>query len=245
MKKSVEYIKNIQTIIEKLLAEEIEKIDACAELFSKTLQKNRNIFLFGTGHSHMLCEEIFYRAGGLVKIQPIFEESLMLHESASKSSQIERLTGYAEILSEHYDFAKDDLIVLVSNSGRNGVCVDMAQIAKDKGMKIIVITNMNHTTIGASRHPSGKKLYEFGDVVIDNLGCHGDASIEIDNFERKVAPTSTVVGATVMNAIVAQCVQNMVDDGFTPEVFASSNIDGGDEINSSFIKKYKGEIKSL
>ncbi|MPN61899.1 hypothetical protein SDC9_209645 [bioreactor metagenome] len=112
-------------------------------------------------------------------------------------------------------------------------------------MKIIVVTNIAHTMVGASRHPSGKKLYEFGDVVLDNFGCYGDASVNIDGFERKVAPTSTVVGAAIMNAIVAQCVQNMVSDGFVPEVFASSNVDGGDEINHQFIKKYRGEIKSL
>ena len=245
MRKSEAYIKNVQKLVDGVLTEQLENIDRCAELFARTLEADRNIFLFGTGHSHMLAEEIFYRAGGLVKVRPVLEEPLMLHDSAYKSTQIERLTGYASVLFEHYDMKKDDVIVIISNSGRNGVCVDMAELAKKEGLNVIALTNMNHTLSSESRHPSGKKLYEFADIVLDNMGCTGDSSVEIDGFNRKVAPTSTVIGAMILNAIVAQTVQNIVDDGFEPEVFSSSNVDGGDAVNERYIRKYKGDIKSL
>jgi len=92
---------------------------------------------------------------------------------------------------------------------------------------------------------NGKKLYELGTVVIDNCGCMGDASMRIEEIGRNVAPTSTAAGAAILNAIEARAVEMMVADGYVPEVFSSSNVDGGDEINDAYVKKYIKEIKSL
>ena len=98
---------------------------------------------------------------------------------------------------------------------------------------------------GASRHSSGKRLFEVADIVIDNCGCYGDASIEVKEINRNVAPTSTAAGAAILNAIEARAVELMIADGYIPDVFSSSNVDGGDEINNAYIEKYKKEIKSL
>ncbi|NLA76574.1 MAG: SIS domain-containing protein [Clostridiales bacterium] len=245
MNKSLEYIKNLQQMLEDIALNQLDAIDACSRAFASALENGRNIFLFGTGHSHMLAEELFYRAGGLVNIHPVLETALMLHESASKSTEIERLEGYAQILFDSYSMKSGDVIVIISNSGRNGVCVDMAQLASENGLKVIALTNLKHSKASASRHPSGKKLYEFADIVLDNMGCVGDASIYFEAIGRKAAPTSTSAGAAILNAAVAGCIELMLKDGFMPEVFSSSNVDGGDAVNNSFIKKYKGTIKSL
>lgn len=245
MSKSLEYLKNLSRIIEDITNNEISSIDACGNAFAKALETGHNIYLFGTGHSHMLAEELFYRAGGLVNLHPVLETALMLHESASKSTEIERLQGYADILFDSYDMKKDDVIVIISNSGRNGVCVDMAQLAKEKGMTVVALTNLNHSKSSSSRHPSGKKLYEFADIVLDNLGCVGDASVFFDEIGRNVAPTSTAAGAAILNAVVVACIERMLSDGVIPDVFSSSNVDGGDAINEALIRKYKGQIRSL
>ncbi|MBR3817731.1 MAG: SIS domain-containing protein [Clostridia bacterium] len=245
MSNAVEYFKNLQKILDRIISEQLNNIEEASNAVAYTLMNGGRIHAFGTGHSHMLAEEIFYRAGGLVNVNPILESSLMLHESAAKSTELERLEGYGEILFSHHSIKCNDILFLFSNSGRNGVAIDLALIAREKGVKTVVITNMEHTMKGASRHSSGKRLFEAADIVIDNCGCYGDASIEVKEINRNVAPTSTAAGAAILNAIEARAVEIMVENGYTPDVFSSSNVDGGDEINNAYIEKYKKEIKSL
>ncbi len=245
MSKYTEYIENVQGIIEQIKTDGAPDIIKTAKAFKDALKNGSNIYLFGTGHSHMLAEELFYRAGGLVKIQPILNEPLMLHESASYSTEIERQEGLAESLFDEYGIKKDDVIVIISNSGRNGVIVDMALLCKKRGVTVVALTNINHTMSGASRHKSGKRLSEIADIVLDNFGCAGDACVEIEGVSGKVCPTSTVTGALILNSVVAECVEMCVAEGFEPEHFASANIDGGDEINNKLLEKYKKEIKHL
>ena len=245
MSKANEYFDNLQKILTRISTEQGGNIEAAARAVADTLENGGRIHTFGTGHSHMLAEEIFYRAGGLVNVNPILETGLMLHESASKSTALERLEGYGEILFDMHGIKETDILFLFSNSGRNGVAIDLALIAQSRGVRTVVITNMEHTMQGKSRHSSGKMLYELGTVVIDNCGCTGDASMEIKGIGRNVAPTSTAAGAAILNAIEARAVEIMVADGYVPEVFSSSNVDGGDEINEAYVKKYIKEIKSL
>lgn len=245
MNKSIEYIENIKNIITAIEEKTAPHIEEASLLFSTALMENRRIFLFGTGHSHMLCEELFYRAGGLLNVQPILVENLMLHIDASKSSMMEREEGLAESIYEEYNVKEKDVMVIISNSGRNGVVVDMALLCKERGVKVIALTNLEHTNAGASRHKSGKRLCEIADVVLDNCGCVGDACIEIDGLDGKICATSTVAGAMILNSVVARSVELCAEKGFYPEHFCSANVDGGDEINNLLIEKYKKEIKHL
>lgn len=245
MSKANEYIKTVRNIIDKVEKDGACSVEKTAEIFKDALINNRKIFIFGTGHSHMLAEELFYRAGGLVQIRPVLCEPLMLHESASESTVIERKEGLAESLFDEYSMDRDDVIVIISNSGRNGVIVDMALLCKERGLKVVALTNMNHTMNGASRHKSGKRLCEIADIILDNYGCTGDACVEVSGLAGKICPTSTVIGSLILNCVVARCVELCVENGFLPEHFASANIDGGDEINNKLLDKYKKEIKHL
>lgn len=245
MKKYIEYIENVKNIIEKIETAGAESIEKTAKIIADTLINGRRIYLFGTGHSHMLAEELFYRAGGLVNIQPVLVESLMLHISASESTVAERKEGMAEEIFREYSMSADDTVIIISNSGRNGVIVDMALLCKKEGLNVIALTNLEHTYSGESRHKSGKRLCEIADVVLDNGGCVGDACVEVDSIEGKICPTSTVCGAMILNAVIAEAVDICAKKGFNPDHFASSNIDGGDEINNKFVEKYKDKIKHL
>lgn len=245
MNKGNQYIKNIKNIINAIEEKASCHMEKAAEDFAEAIMEGRKIFLFGTGHSHMLCEELFYRAGGLLNIQPILVEKLMLHIDASESSLVEREEGLAESIYGEYNVKENDVIVIISNSGRNGVVVDMALLCKERGVKVIALTNLEHTNAGASRHKSGKRLCEIADVVLDNCGCVGDACIEIDGLDGKICATSTVAGAMILNSVVARSVELCAQKGFYPEHFCSANVDGGDEINNLLIEKYKKEIKHL
>ena len=244
MKKYIEYINNIKTITEKIENNCAESIEKAALAVSKVLTEGKKLFIFGTGHSHMLAEELFYRAGGLVQIQPILVDELMLHIDAYASTEAERKEGLAEKIFDDYSMAEGDTVIIISNSGRNGVVIDMALLCKERGVTVIVLTNLEHTYSGESRHKSGKRLCEIADIVLDNCGCVGDACISVDGVEGTICPTSTVAGAMILNAVVAEAVDICAKGGFSPEHFASANIDGGDEINDKLIKKYKKHLKS-
>ena len=243
--KHLEYIEKTKKIIEQIEENCSENIESSAKLFSQALMNNRRIFLFGTGHSHMLCEELFYRAGGLLNIQPILIEELMLHISASESTEKEREEGLAEKIFQSYGISSSDVIVIISNSGRNGVVVDMALLCKERGVNVIALTSLQHSLTGKSRHKCGKRLCEIADVVLDNCGCLGDACIEVSGVSGKICATSTVTGALILNSVVARAIEICAEKGFNPEHFCSANIDGGDEINNKLIAKYKKEIKHL
>lgn len=245
MDKGTEYLAHIEMIVDLIKNQGTQAINETACLFKKALQNGNNIFLFGTGHSHMLAEELFYRAGGLVKIQPVLIPELMLHISARESTVIERKQGLAEEIFNQYNMSSGDVIVIISNSGRNGVVVDMALLCKEKGLNVIALTSLQHTFGGESRHQSGKRLCEIAHVTLDNYGCHGDACVEVQGLQGKICPTSTVSGAIILNTVVARCVEMCVKDGFCPDHFQSANVDGGDEINDRLVNQYKKEIKHL
>lgn len=206
---------------------------------------NGFIYTSGTGHSHMFAEEIFYRAGGFARVIPILDEALMLHQDASHSTEVERREGYAAQLLKDYKISKHDVFIISSNSGRNTVSIEMGMIAQEKGAKVIVITNLKHTSSVDSRHISGKKLYEVSDMYFDNGGEIGDAAVKIEGLDLKVGATSTVIGVSILQSIMVQATENLVSKGFIPEIFSSSNSDEGEEHNDALIKKYKGIIRGL
>ena len=114
MSNAVKYFKNLQKILERVITEQGNNIEEASNAVAETLMNGGRIHAFGTGHSHMLAEEIFYRAGGLVNVNPILESSLMLHESAAKSTELERLEGYGEILFAHHSITDKDILFLFS-----------------------------------------------------------------------------------------------------------------------------------
>lgn len=220
-----------------------ETVEKAARICAESLMNDGYLFTFGTGHSHLLAEEIFYRAGGLVRVFPIEDDALMLHTGASRSSKIERVAGFASILLNDTPAKAGDVLFVFSNSGRNTMPVEIALTAKEKGMKTICITSLKHTATVTSRHPSGKKLSEVCDVVLDNCGAPGDGAVYLG--ELQTGATSTVIGAMLLQAIVCRTAELIKASGAEPEMFQSANIDGGDRKNAAFLAKYKKEINIL
>ncbi|MCR5262856.1 MAG: SIS domain-containing protein [Clostridiales bacterium] len=237
----ISIVKEIIDFIETTQAGEIEK---AAVMTHEALKNGGFVFTFGTGHSHILAEEIFYRAGGLARIYPILEDALMLHKAAARSSALERVSGLASALLDDVDAIRNGgILFLFSNSGCNTVAVEMAEEAKKRGLKTVCVTNVTHSKKMISRHPKGLKLMDVCDVVIDNKGCYGDAAVEIN--DTMTGPTSTVAGAMIMEAIVCRAVELSYENGEKPEVFASANTIGGDQKNAGLIAKYKPLVKPL
>lgn len=222
-----------------------QEISLAAEWIAQAIANEGWIYTSGTGHSHMLAEEIFYRAGGFARVIPILDPALMLHQDGSGSTEVERREGYAQKLFEPYPLTEKDVFIISSNSGRNAVSIEMAQLAQEKGAKVIVLTNLAHSKSVDSRHSSGLKLYQICDVFLDTFGEIGDACVSLGGLESKVGATSTVIGAALLNAIMVQAAAFVLEKGSVPEIFNSSNSDTGETFNDSLIAKYKPHIKIL
>ena len=239
------YLKNILTLLEKLEQTQEKIVDQVAAVCAEAIGRGGLLYFFGTGHSHMICEEPFYRAGGLACIYPILETDLMLHEGASKSSGYERLEGLGNLVVANTPLGKGDVLFIISNSGRNCAVIDAAMEAKKRGAVTVAITSMNHSGQVSSRHSSGLKLYQICDYVLDNGGQVGDASVALEGLGQKIGPTSSVLDATLVNLILVNTAQRLLQMGITPPVFMSANTDAGDEANKAVLETYKPRIPSL
>ena len=240
-----EYLNNIRQLLDKLENTQEQVIDQIAEACAESIFNGGLLYFFGTGHSHMICEEPFYRAGGLASIYPIFESDLMLHEGASKSSDYERIEGLGNVVISHTPLGKGDVLFLISNSGRNCAIIYAALEAKKRGAITVAITSMNHTTQVSSRHSGGLNLYQVCDFVLDNGGIVGDASVELEGLPQKIAPTSSVIDITMVNLVMVNTVERLLAKGMTPPVFTSANTDHGDSANKGILETYKPRIPSL
>jgi hypothetical protein len=225
------YLAAAEAVVGRLLAVEWPHIDAAAGLVADALAAGGAIHAFGSGHSHLLAEELYYRAGGLVGVRPILVGALMLHEGTGMSSALERLPGVAAALLADHPMTSGDVLVLVSNSGGNAAIRELATIAREAGVRTIAITSIAHSTSPLARRADGPRLHELVDVAIDNGGIPGDAAVEVAGVAGRVGPTSTVAGAAIVNALVAEVVERLVARGIVPPVLVSANLAAGDEAN--------------
>ena len=238
-----EYLENMESILEQIKANQPQYRETAAAILAQ-VKKGGMIFPFGTGHGHLLALEMFYRAGGMVRVNPILTEELMLHKSATGSSAFERSEGKAEPLLDEYNVGDKDVVIVFSNSGINPLTIEMALGAKERGALTVALTNLNHSRPLQSRHHSGLKLYEICDFVLDNFGVLGDACVEVASG-IKIGPTSTIAGAAIVHTLTAMMVEMAEADGYDLELYTSGNVPNGHERNLYLIEKYKDIIKSL
>lgn len=221
-----------------------EKIDLAAQWLGQSLVNDGWLYAFGTGHSHMIAEEIFYRAGGLARATPMLDSALMLHENAIEATYKEREEGYAAKLLDLYPVNRGDVLVVTSNSGRNAVPIELALEGRKRGLRVVAITNLAHSRAWPSRHSGGRNLAEVAELAIDNCGVNGDAAIELEGMPGKIGPTTTSTGALIINAIIVQGIQYAAKAGNPPEIYISSN-SNGDDSNDKLLRKYKDRIRHL
>lgn len=225
-------------VLTKIRDTQKEAMDAAAKKIADCFLAGHSFYVTGSGHSHTVAEEFYARAGGLAFVVPILTGELTLTEHPTKSSLLERLNGYAEILVELYGIGEGDVVMIASNSGRNAYPVEMALEAKKRGASVIAITNLAHSNSVSSRHDSGKKLMDVADIVIDNCGVLGDCAMKMEGLETMVCPTSSMANAFIAQAISVQCCRYIMDEGVTPPVFTSINREGTEHANDEYYEKY-------
>ena len=241
---SQKYNERAVDILLKINETQSAKIKAAGEMIADALMSGNILHLFGAGHSHMLVEEGFYRAGGLVPVNPLFDSAVMLHGGALKSSAIERVECYADLILNNYEINEGDVLIMFSNSARNELVVGMADCAKKRGMKVVVVYSASYKD-AKSKHSSGKRAEEFADIAIDNCCPYGDALVDLPGQNISIAPGSTVAGATIFNMISVSIAEALMEKGGELEYLVSENIDSVPNRNAEFIAKYRKRIKSL
>lgn len=235
---AVIYMERVRALLDTIVRTQMEAIAAAAKAVVRTIEQDGLVYLFGTGHSHMLAEEGHYRAGGLAPVCPILNTSLMLHESAVTSTLFERMPGLGPILLSRYQITDKDTFFVFSNSGVNAAPVEAAMAAKERGATVIAVVALAYASQVAPR-VHNKKLPDVADIVIDNQGVPGDALVEIGDTDLRTGPASTIAGAFILNAILTEAAWRLAAAGHTPPVYISANMAGATEHNMRLVVAYR------
>jgi uncharacterized phosphosugar-binding protein len=221
-------------------------LDAAIDLMSSAIEAGAVIQAFGTGHSEAFAMEIAGRAGGLIPTNKIALRDLVLHGSLTADvlggSSLERNPDIVAALWAISPIYPGDVFVIASNSGVNGSVVGMALLAKEKGHSVIAVTSLEHTAQVQPKHPSGRRLSEIADVVIDNLAPYGDATLAMAGGVA-VGSVSSITSAFIAQLLTIGVAERINGNGRVPPLYVSANVPGGDEHNHALEKKYEGRIR--
>lgn len=239
------YLHEVTTRLEQIAAA-TGPIDDAIALITDSLEQGGVVQAFGTGHSEAFAMEIAGRAGGLIATNRIPLRTLVLRGGRDVSvlggADLERDPNVAEDLLSLYDLHPQDVFIIASNSGVNGSIVGLALAAKARGHKVIAVTSLDHTNRVQPKHPSGKRLSEVADIVIDNLAPFGDSTMELEGGIG-IGAVSSLTAAFIAQRITIGVAEAIRQRGKTPPVYISANIPGGDEHNSALENLYGDRIR--
>ncbi len=245
MELATKLLETVYSLMKRIIDEELDNIVKASKIIVDAVQENRILHVTGAGHSAMLGEELFYRAGGFAFVNPLIDTDITVGHGAYRSTLLEHVVGYAEALLKAARVERGDVVLVVSTSGVNVFPVEAALKAKEMGAKTIAITSVSYSSSLRPRNPWNKRLYEVVDVVIDNKVPPGDATLEIEGMRTKVAPVSTILNSFIADILVAYVAKELVQRGIEPPIWLSSHLPGADEYNAKLFEKYRNRIRLL
>lgn len=249
MKVWEKYLEEEINSLRKVQETQYEAIEKAARLLADCTKKDGIIRVFGCGHSHLIADDVFYRSATLGNVQAVLEEAVSGNTQITKSGFIEKMEGYAEKIIDYYRFEEHDVVICISNSGNNAVTLEFAKICQERGYPVIVLTNTTYSATLKARHSSGKRLMDFGDVVISNCTPIGDAAVEVEGLPMKVGSTSSIPFIFIINAILAEAVDICLKEGFMPDVYYNGSLRVNNpkigEHNFAIIDKYFYRMRNL
>jgi uncharacterized phosphosugar-binding protein len=241
------FFEQLSELLATLKKKETPNIEKAAKIVADSIANDGVVHVFGSGHSYGFGVEISNRPGSLVPIHSIKSSEFVLQgkytlqDFKNPDNIFERRPGIADQLYDLYDVRPQDCFIIISNSGINGLVIDMAIKAKQEKHPVIVVTSWQHTSAEASRHPSGKKLYEMGDVVIDNCGPRGDALIETPGPE-KICSVSSITGSFIAQAIALDAMEILKEEGKDIPMFYGNETPEDAAHDKALLDHYQGRI---
>jgi uncharacterized phosphosugar-binding protein len=235
------YLREVERLLQQAAEQAAAVIAEAATQIADTIADGRVLYVFGPSHAGILAQDLFYRAGGLVPVEPILPAGLMLNERpVTRTSALERLPGYAEVILRDLPLSAGDVLLIISVSGRNAVAVEMCTGAQARGARVIALTSLAYGRSVTARGTA--RLFEVADLVIDLPGRIGDAAIALDGLEQRVGPTSTAVGSAMLQGLIVEVAGRLLQRGLAPPVLVSANLDGADEANARLFAAYRDRL---
>src|SRR5205085_7951428 len=237
--------------LQQLLDGQRDALDRAATLCTEAIARDGLVHLFGCGHSRMLCEEMTPRQGCFVGWHTIVELALTYHNpivgpnGLRQSLHLEKTPGYAEQVLRNFAFGPKDVMIVISTSGIREVIVEMAEGAKSRGLSVIALVSKAHCEQARPAHPSGKKLIDVADVVLDNGAPVGDSLLSIEGCNNKTGPFSTVGGAMLMNMLRCEVAQRLMDRGIEPVFLPSHQFVGSGSLEEQLEYFYAQYAKRM
>jgi uncharacterized phosphosugar-binding protein len=247
---SSEYLNQCRAIVDKVEAQQAA-ISQASDWFADTILAGRMVHLFGSGHSRILVEEMWPRYGSFPGFNPIVELSLSFHNlvvgpnGQRQAMFLENVSGLAERILRNFDLSEKDSALVISSSGCNLVPIEMAAGFREHGVKVVAIVSQAHSQASTSQHPTGKKLPDFADLVLDTGAPVGDAMVHVPGLETPVAPGSTVGGCLLVNAIKAEVAGRLTRAGHPPRVLTAGAVIGSDRARDLFEAAYDEHARRL
>lgn len=231
-----QYLEKIVDALQRVEAEEAEKLATVSRMVADTIKNNGLIFTFGCGHSHLPGLDAFYRAGGLANVSPILDTDLMLHNGAAKSSRMEKMSGLAPEIFRRYTLTGNDMLFIFSASGKNQVPVEMADAAKAAGIRTVGVSS-------AAYYEKGGKLHDHVDIAVDCKVPYGDACIPVGDVA--MGGLSTATACFILNFCLIEGAKLALSEGCKPPIYLSGNVEGGRDHNVVLEEMYLGRVKHL
>jgi uncharacterized phosphosugar-binding protein len=240
--------------LQQLLDGQRDALDRAATLCTEAIARDGLVHLFGCGHSRMLCEEMTPRQGCYVGWHTIVELGLTFHNlivgpnGLRQSLHLEKTLGYAEQILRNFAFGPHDVMIVISTSGIREVIIEMAEGARQRGLKVIAVLSRAHCVQAKPAHPSGQKLMDVADVVLDNGAPVGDCIFDIEGLRNKTGPFSTLGGAMVMNMLRCEVAQRLADRGIEPVFLPSHQFVGSRSVEEQleyFYAQYARRVAPL
>ena len=233
-KPSIDYALKINSILKKISKEENKKFIQCSKIIQESYKKGGQLFIFGTGHSKLLAEESFHRAGGYAGACPVRSDEINFSKGTDKATKLERTANVAKRALEKYKLTSKDVLMIVSNSGVNHAPVEAALLAKKKKIKTIALTSYKFSK-QAPLSKLKKRLYEICDVYIDNKIPPGDAVVGVNKM--MVGPVSTITGSFILNSILVELANLLKNEKIFP-FYISVNMPNAKKNNDKLEKKF-------
>jgi uncharacterized phosphosugar-binding protein len=240
--------------LQPLLDIQRDALDRAADLCTEAIAADGLVHLFGCGHSRMMCEEMTPRQGCFVGWHTIVELGLTFHNlivgpnGLRQSLHLEKTPGYAEQILRNFAFGPKDVLIVISTSGIREVIVEMAEGAKRRGLRVIGVLSRAHCEQARPAHPSGQKLIDVADVILDNGAPVGDCLLELEGSASKTGPFSTLGGALVLNMLRCEVAQRLVERGIEPVFLPSHQFVGSRTVEEQleyFYAQYARRVAPL